>query len=155
MTAAVPPQAHPNGAQVARTRDATPAGATGAVSDSAATLPLGFPSERQSQLLERACSPAPAPGAGDDMRIHETGWDMTASARLQTTLRALREGATSEWTMPEFVQYLAFYKRRGKKTCDLLPAPARVHGASPCRPCADPRFTRRAHRVVLDVRHAP
>lgn len=74
------------------------------------------------------------------MRIHETAWDLTANQRLQSTLRALRDGASDAWTMDEFCQYLRFYKRRGKKTVDLYRrqlafmerhpvAPVQIHGS--------------------------
>lgn len=52
------------------------------------------------------------------MRVVEAGWDVAANVKLQATLRALREGSASNWTMDEFIQYLLFYKRRKPKTVD-------------------------------------
>lgn len=84
---------------------------------------------------------APDPGAaGNDMRINEAAWDITASARLQETLRALREGKTDQWTMDEFVHYMKFYKRFSEKTVngyrwqlDFMGrhpiAPVKLHGS--------------------------
>lgn len=60
-----------------------------------------------------------APGKGEpvDMpRVNDSSWGLSENARLQATLRSMREGTADDWTMADFENYLRFFKRRQPET---------------------------------------